>query len=156
LWCSIVALSDYSHTQVAQDALDCNGWVRALLANGAKVFVPEIADYEVRRELLRVKIVKGIIRLETLVSIPGITYLPITTEAMRLAAEFWAQSRQSGRPTADPKELDGDVIIAAQARATLRADDDLIVATTNPGHLSRFVPAAHWRDIPATMEPSTT
>lgn len=139
-----------------EQASDCRRWVFELLEDGTTVVVPEIADYEVRRELVRARLVKGLMRLETFETVRGIAYLPVTTEAMRLAAEFWAQSRQSGRPTADPKELDGDVIIAAQARTVASADDDLIVATTNIGHLSRFVPAANWRDIPATIEPSAT
>jgi hypothetical protein len=41
-------------------------WLRALLAAGASVLVPEIADYELRRELLRAQRTKGIARLDTL------------------------------------------------------------------------------------------
>jgi hypothetical protein len=122
--------------------------MRTLLDGGTIVVIPEIADYEVRRELIGARLTKGILRLETLETISGITYLPITTAAMRLAAEFWAQSRRAGRPTADPKELDGDVIVAAQASSVAGEDDDVTVATTNVGHLDRFVPAAAWRDIP--------
>ena len=64
---------------------------------------------------------------------------------MRRAAEFWAEARRDGRPTAPDPALDGDVILAAQA-ATLDRDD-VIIATTNPKHLSRYVPAALWTDI---------
>ena len=66
---------------------------------------------------------------------------------MRLAAEFWAQTRQQGRPTADPHELDCDVLIAAQVRTTFGSVNDLVVATTNVRHLSLFVPAADWWTI---------
>ena len=31
----------------------CKQWLVALLASGVRVLVPEIADYEIRRELLR-------------------------------------------------------------------------------------------------------
>jgi predicted nucleic acid-binding protein len=105
--------------------------------------VPEIADYEVRRELLRANRVRGLARLDALTRL--LEYLPLTTAAMRQAAVFWAQARQRGRPTADDKALDGDVILAAQA-LTLGAAD-VVIATTNVGHLSRFAPAALWPDI---------
>jgi len=38
-------------------------WLGVLLAGGVRVFVPEIADYEVRRERLRGNRAKGIARL---------------------------------------------------------------------------------------------
>jgi predicted nucleic acid-binding protein len=72
-------------------------------------------------------------------------YLPITTAAMRQAAKFWAQARQQGRPTAGDQALDGDVILAAQA-VTLGVAD-VVVATTNVAHLSRFVSAETWQSI---------
>jgi hypothetical protein len=61
---------------------------------------------------------------------------------MRRAAEFWAQARNLGIPTAPPEALDADVILAAQA-----ARVGAIVATENVGHLARFVTALHWRAI---------
>jgi len=62
------------------------------------VLVPEIADYEVRRELLRANKKLGIQRLDTLKATIG--YLPLTTAAMLKAAEFWAIARNAGHPTA--------------------------------------------------------
>jgi predicted nucleic acid-binding protein len=121
----------------------CAQWLQALVARGIRVIVPEIADYEVRRELLRAKKERGLARLDALAS--RLEYLPITTAAIRQAAVFWAQARQQGQPTADDKALDGDVILAAQAM-TLGAAD-VVVATTNVGHLSRFAPAALWPDL---------
>jgi hypothetical protein len=50
-----------------------------------------------------------------------------------------------GLPTSHEKNLDADAILAGQA-ATLSADN-VIVATTNPRHLSRFVQAENWQDI---------
>lgn len=137
-----------TYSKATANAKACRQWVRAHAERGTRVIVPEIADYEVRRELLRMELTGGLLRLNSLVTLANVSYLPITTEAMRLAAEFWAQSRRSGRPTADPKELDGDVILAAQAFLATGEDDQVIVATTNAVHLSRFVPAAAWRDIP--------
>jgi predicted nucleic acid-binding protein len=120
-------------------------WLRTLLQAGAIVRVPEIADYEVRRELLRVNSSTGVRRLEALKSALG--YVPLTTEVMLLAAEFWADSRRRGRPTAPDLALDGDVILAAQAVRVSQNGDDAIIATTNVGHLSRFVAARRWQEI---------
>ena len=72
-------------------------------------------------------------------------YVPITTAAMHQAAYFWAQARQQGQPTAGDKTLDADMILAAQA-ITLGVSD-VVIATTNVGHLSRFAPAELWQDI---------
>ena len=118
---------------------ECYQWMESLILRGDEVLVPEIADYEVRRELLRAQKTRGIARLDILKD--SIGYLPLTTLVMLKAAELWAQARSSGMPTADPKALDCDVILAAQA---LEANG--IVATENVGHLSRFVDARHWRD----------
>ena len=74
-----------------------------------------------------------------------VEYLPITTTVMRQAAFFWAQARQQGQPTAGDKTIDGDIILVAQA-VTLNVADFLI-ATTNVGHLSRFVTADLWQNI---------
>lgn len=123
----------------------CAQWLQALVARGLRVIVPEIADYEIRRELLRAKKEKGLARLNALAN--RLEYLPLTTAAMRQAAVFWAQARQQGQPTADEKALDGDVILAAQAMTLGVAA--VVIATTNVGHLSRFAPASLWPDISA-------
>ena len=119
---------------------ECYDWMESLIISGIPVLVPEIADYEVRRELLRANKMKGISRLNIIKH--SIGYLPFTTTVMLKAAELWAQARLSGQPTADPKALDCDVILAAQA-----LEVGGIVATENVGHLSRFVTAQHWRSI---------
>jgi predicted nucleic acid-binding protein len=128
------------------DVRDCNRWLRAHALAGTKIVIPEIADYEVRRELLRVGGERKLLRLESLSTIQGVEYAPITTSAMRLAARLWAESRKAGRPTADPKELDADVILAAQA-LLIGSGADVVVATMNVGHLARFVTASPWREI---------
>jgi predicted nucleic acid-binding protein len=118
-------------------------WLAALQAAGRRVVVPEIADYEVRRELLRAAKSAGLANLDLLAR--QLEYLPLTTVAMRKAAELWAQARQQRRQTAADPALDADVILAAQA-LTLGVPQ-LVVATTNVGHLGRFVPADDWQNI---------
>jgi hypothetical protein len=67
---------------------------------------------------------------------------------MLQAAAFWADARRQGQPTADDRDLDADVILAAQARALEDdMDGEVIVATTNVAHLARFVDARHWSEI---------
>lgn len=66
---------------------------------------------------------------------------------MLKAAEFWAESRQQGQPTADDKSLDGDVILAAQANNISIQNQDVVIATTNVSHLTRFVQAKIWHEI---------
>jgi hypothetical protein len=73
--------------------------------------------------------------------------LPLSDSALRLGARLWARARNSGTMTADPKELDADVLIAAQALDQGLHPQDFIVATVNVGHLALFVPASHWTNI---------
>ena len=71
----------------------------------------------------------------------------MTTSVMRLAARLWAEARQAGQPTADRHALDGDVILAAQALILGYEPKEVVVATTNSRHLSRFINARSWQDI---------
>jgi hypothetical protein len=61
---------------------------------------------------------------------------------MLKATELWAEARSRGAPTAEAKELDADVILAAQAMQVGGS-----VATENVGHLNLFVEAKNWRDF---------
>jgi len=72
---------------------------------------------------------------------------PVTTSAMRLAAELWTQARNAGQSTAGPQALDGDVILAAQVLTSGLPPDEVIVATTNVAHLSRYLTANTWENI---------
>lgn len=127
------------------DAIRCRRWAQALLAAGIRVVVPEIADYEVRRELLRVGTTAGLARLDLVKS--NFHYAPLTTDVMLRAAELWADARRQGKPTASPDALDGDVILAAQALVAGGPGDTVMVATGNVGHLGRFVDARIWDQI---------
>src|SRR5438067_1654513 len=91
-------------------------WVEELTAAGTRVAIPEIADYEVRRELLRAEKTRSLQRLDNLKA--EHLYVEITTDVMLLAAELWARARRAGRPAASRERLDADVILAAQAILT--------------------------------------
>ena len=131
------------HTRRSSMTTACEQWLTSLLLVGRRVLVPEITDYEIRRELLRIGRHAAVRRLDALAQ--ATDYLPLTTAAMRRAAELWAQARQQGQPTASDNTIDADMILAAQA-LTLGAPD-VVVATTNIRHLSLFVPAELWQTI---------
>ncbi|MCC5598859.1 nuclease [Nostoc favosum] len=109
-----------TNPKLSVESLACTQWLQLLVSSGSRVIIPEIADYEVRRELLRANKVKGIARLDELNQL--LEYLPITTTAMHQAALFWAQARQQGQPTAGDKTIDGDIILVAQAVTIIGAD----------------------------------
>ncbi|WP_404785895.1 nuclease [Altericista sp. CCNU0014] len=132
-----------TNPKLSAQSIACAQWLQTHITSGNRAIIPEIADYEVRRELLRANKAKGIARLDDLAKI--LEYLPITTIAMRQAAQLWAQARQQGQPTAGDNTIDGDMILVAQAM-TLSASD-IVIATTNVGHLSRFVVAELWQNI---------
>ena len=134
-----------ANPKTSPDGLACRQWVRDNVAVGVEVFLPEIADYEVRRELLQARLTASVARLDTLRA--ELDYLALTTSVMQRAAALWAEVRQAGRPTADRHALDGDVILAAQALSLGYVPDEVIVATTNASHLSRFITARRWQEI---------
>ncbi len=121
----------------------CKAWLEGVLIRGERVIMPEICDYEVRRELLRLGATYSLGRLNALTE--RLEYLPITSSIMREAAAIWAQARGKGRPTADRHALDGDAILAAQARSLAPAG--VVVATTNVAHLAPLVPAMVWSNM---------
>jgi hypothetical protein len=123
----------------------CKNWLSTLALGGAEVVIPEIADYEVRRELLRAEKDRGLGRLDALKGL--LRYAPITTEIMIKAAEYWSTARKLGRQSADDASLDADMILAAQAGALARKDNDTVIATTNVRHLALFSTARIWQEI---------
>lgn len=124
-------------------SVDCAQWLQSLVSAGVRVLIPEIADYEIRRELLRANKGAGLAQLDALED--AVEYLPINTTAMRLAAQLWAQARQQGRPTASDESIDADMVLIGQGMAL--GEPQFVIATTNVGHLGRFASAALWTDI---------
>ncbi len=61
----------------------------------------------------------------------------------------FGHGHETREPPLPPRELDCDVLIAAQALTLGEAPGELVVATTNVGPLQQFVPAAAWRSISA-------
>lgn len=112
-------------------------WLRALEAADDGICVLEIAAFEVRRELLRLRRTGSAARLN--MARRRLQNVPVSTPAMLLAFLLWAQVRQLGLSIAAPDTLDVDVLPAAQATTLglLR----IVVTTVNAAHLSRLVQA---------------
>ncbi len=120
-------------------------WLFGLLEAEIYPRLPEIVDYEHRRALLRRDASRQVERLNDFKRVFG--YESLTTEVMLTAAHLWSEARKRGLPTGTDRELDVDVILAAQAQALEGNGDGVIVATTNSRHLSRFVEACPWQEI---------
>ena len=108
----------------------CRTWYQTLINFGCLLFVPEIADYELRREFLRQGNGGAVSRLQIFNVATPDRYLPLTT--------------------APPEALDADALIAAQTSLLNPAASGLaatVVATANVGHLSAPTNAILWSNI---------
>ena len=106
------------------------------------LLVSEVADYELRRELLRIESHKSLARLDELTR--ELRYLPTTTATWRSAARLWAALRHDGRVTA--KGLDGDVLIATQAIEEMAG-----IVTSNDKHFDGVVDVYTWTTVPLAV-----
>jgi hypothetical protein len=132
----------------------CAKWLQLMINSDCPILVPEITDYEIRRELLRANKINGLRRLDSFISshlmqlficqLPPVGYANDTT-VMRQAALLWAEARQQGRPAADNKALDADMILSAQA--IVQCEHNFVIATTNVKHFPPNVPADTWQNI---------
>jgi predicted nucleic acid-binding protein len=113
----------------------------------ADAIIPAIADYEVRRELIRLRATAKLRRLDALRGRFGC--VPVAPEAFDRAAEFWALIRRGGMPIAGDEALDADAIIAGLAATLGGLSDTVTIAISNVRHFSRFpgVTAELWSKI---------
>lgn len=128
----------------------CLAWAVTVQSTGAVLVIPDIAYYEVRRELLRIRAVGSLRRLDHAITWgSGFKHLLLTTDALTKASEFWAHVRQKGMPTSSPDALDADAILAGQAALAGQPGDTVTIATTNLAHLNRFhgIDAQIWDQI---------
>lgn len=146
---------------LASGVVACLAWLNSQTKAGSKVVLTDLTDFEARRELLRRQgtaskrgdsdqlrgATSALRRLDDLHQ--TLTMATVTSSNWRKAAEFWAFLRVAGQPTAAEAELDGDAILAAVSVMTGDPGDEVIIATTNMGHLTRFpgVDAREWQQI---------
>ncbi len=72
----------------------------------------------------------------------SIGYIPLTTKALRLAADIWAQTRATGQLRGPEDRLDVDVILAAQARQA-----GGYILTTNEKHFRSIADVFDWKTV---------
>ena len=124
----------------AQSVKDVVAWAQRLLKRGDEFYIPGIADFEVRRELLFIKAERSIAKLDR--ARLDWEFLPVEQRDLDRAAVLWADRKQRGRPSAPDAALDGDTILCAQAmRLAETSGEAVLVATTNTKHLTDFVDA---------------
>lgn len=130
---------------------ECQEWFYGLFARGVFLISSDLCDYEVRRGLIldqmRTSKGEGLANLDEVKNL--IYFLSMTKLVMFRASQLWAISRRQGMPTADEKNIDADVIISAQCQLFQEENlgQNLVVATTNVKHLSRFISAQEWHNI---------
>ena len=86
-----------TNPKVSAQSRACRQWLVEHLSQGNRILVPEIIEYELRRELLLHEKTQGLQRLEALASDLGI--LPVSRAVWLQAATFWADARKRGRPS---------------------------------------------------------
>ena len=92
-----------SNPIIKPDVAAISHWLAQMDAAGHHVYLPEVIDYELRRELIRAGKTNSVTKLGNLAT--QIKYLPLNTDAMRLAADLWAWARNARLSTGDPKRL---------------------------------------------------
>ena len=142
-----------AHPRGGDEPRRCRAWARRMIEGGVRLFLAEVSDYEVRRELIRLGATAGLRRLDQLRL--TLDFAPITTGAMGVAARLWAESRRRGLPTGSSNAVDCDVILAAQALQAAGPNRSVAVASANVRHLEQFLDVRPWdRFDPDPSEPS--
>ena len=114
-------LSLLTNPTASAAALECHRWTRDLLRQGGRFAIPEIADYEVRRELLRTDRMRALRALDELKAV--MFYLPLSTDALLRASEIWAAAKKFGR---------ADLGVGVREGALDSLDDDARAAAGLP------------------------
>jgi predicted nucleic acid-binding protein len=117
---------------------DVRSWFRRAVREH-EFLISEVADYELRRELLRIDSRRSLARLDELAR--ELRYLPTTTATWRAAARLWATQRRAGQVSGEG--LDGDLLIVAQAQEEAAA-----IVTFNEKHFETLADALSWPAVP--------
>ncbi len=130
-----------------KQARECIYWFQNLLSRGAYVTVPDICDYEIRRELIRINSFESLDNLKGLRNV--INFQELTFNVLTEAAEIWAIARNSNQPNKSIQNIDVDCIIAAHWRLLKNEypGREVIVATENIKDFQSFSDCSSWKNI---------
>ena len=124
----------------------CNEWLVRLRRRGTVVQIPLLVDFEVRRSLMLDRAFASLDTLDRLVAQCG-HFVP-ATRTIRIAADLWADLRRRGRSVGPDRDLQADVILAAQALELTAEGYETWIATDNLRHLRQlYRQSALWEDI---------
>ena len=141
----VLSLLTHPHPMTNPESQACTAWLQRLRAAGDVFIIPEVTDYEVRREYLRRNSVTALRNLDLLVAL--LRFIPFASSGWRRAAELWAWARSHGHITAPATDLNIDLLLAAQAQLLAVPGVDVVIATTNVRHLAPFAAAQLWTAI---------
>lgn len=124
----------------------CTEWLYRLLSRGVRVVIPDICDYEVRRELIRIdsSSIEHLNSLRELLDCREVTF-----DILEHAAKLWAESRKISQPNTVQENIDVDCIISAYCHILEQENPgrEVILATKNIKDFQRTTKCAHWQDI---------
>jgi predicted nucleic acid-binding protein len=135
------------------------GWINHGLAGGDVEFViSAVADYELRRGYMyalgrRNDARQSLSQLDELCGLWEVQQ--ISPRNLRDAAAMWADARRKGTPTASDRDVDWDILIAAQAKelAERTTGVRVVVVTSNAKHFEvHGADAKDWHELPAPEE----
>lgn len=127
----------------------CRKWGEDLRRKGTEVKVPAIADFELRREYVRLEFGESLAELDKLINIYG--YVDIAREALIKAAHLWAEFRRGhGKLEYCDRKLDADMILCGMAYIEFNTGqyEKVTIATNNTRDLQLgWQESYEWRDI---------
>ena len=128
------------------ESKQCREWLYRLLSKGAYVIASDICDYELRRELIRIKS-KSVPKLDRLRDL--IEFQEVTFAVLEKAAELWAEARDMSQSNKVKENIDIDCILAAHW--CLLKDKypgrQVIIATKNIKDFQRVTECSIWKSI---------
>lgn len=130
----------------------CEEWLYRLLSQGIRVITSEICKYEVKRSLILAQKkskykIGGIDKLEELSDL--IEFIPITRKEIDIACEMWSNCILNGEKLASENDINFDLIICSHWQILTKENpgQEVIIATKNIRHLSRFAKVEKWENI---------